>query len=93
MEFVWINRRNEERLEKLGATKRVVVLAAPFQKFYDHVAQAKEEAARSTCEKLATLYVLGLRLRLRLSLRLRLRLRFLKRDRTGFKDLVSLKVL
>ena len=24
-EFVWINRKNEERLEKLGATKRVVV--------------------------------------------------------------------
>ena len=43
-EFVWVNRKSEERLEKLGAAKKVVVLAPPYQDFYDPAAQAREEA-------------------------------------------------
>lgn len=52
-EFVWVNMKNEERLQKLGAAKKVVVLAPPHQDFYDHEAQAREELARASREKLA----------------------------------------
>ena len=52
-EFVWVNMKNEERLQKLGAAKKVVVLAPPYQDFYDPEAQAIEELARSSLEKLA----------------------------------------
>ena len=51
-EFVWITRRNKERLEKLAATKAVTILAPPSQMFYNPEAQAREELARVSRQKL-----------------------------------------